>query len=195
MENWFTADTHWSHSNVIRYCKRPQYNPNDYIEEGHSLHWISKERKFERTTEMDEMLIENWNALIKKSDNVYHLGDFCFAPLRLPKILERLNGKIHLILGNHDEKQQQILLATGKFIWIKVYQRLRLEQNKIILCHYPFASWDGSCHGSFCLHGHCHGNYHANGKILDVGVDNHNYSPWNYEEIKEYLRIKNINKI
>jgi calcineurin-like phosphoesterase family protein len=54
MNKWFISDTHFSHANIIRYTGRP----------------------FQSVNEMDERLIENWNALIAPEDIVFFLGDF-----------------------------------------------------------------------------------------------------------------------
>ena len=50
------------------------------------------------------------------------------------------------------------------------------------------------------LHGHCHNNmdnwkneHMPKAKILDVGVDGHNFKPWSFEEIKEYMKKKEEN--
>ena len=80
---YFTSDTHFYHSNIIGFCKRP----------------------FKNVEDMNETLIENWNRVVGQDDIVFHLGDFCLGGSHeWTKILNRLNGKIYLILGNHDLK-------------------------------------------------------------------------------------------
>ena len=80
---WFTSDTHFYHSNIIGFCKRP----------------------FKNVEDMNETLIENWNRVVGQDDIVFHLGDFCLGgSAEWTKILDRLNGKIYLIMGNHDLK-------------------------------------------------------------------------------------------
>lgn len=185
---FFTADTHYLHSNVIKHCKRPQFNVSDFDQDGK---WLSPEIAKERVEAMNEMLIEKHNSVVKPGDIVYHLGDFCFSK-EANKIFNRLNGNLHLILGNHDEKMVKSE-TFPKFAWIKPYYRLKLGDRKIILCHYPFARWDCIHYGSFHLHGHCHGSYQPVwGKILDVGVDRQgDYRPWSYEEICTYMEGRN----
>lgn len=52
---------------------------------------------------MDEALINNWNSVVGENDIVFHLGDFAFAPnWRWKELLEKLNGRIYLIMGNHE---------------------------------------------------------------------------------------------
>ena len=80
---FFTSDTHFNHANIIRFCNRP----------------------FKDVEQMNEVMIANWNSVIGKDDTVFHLGDFCLGgAAEWTKILERLNGKIYLIMGNHDLK-------------------------------------------------------------------------------------------
>ena len=80
---FFTSDTHFNHANIIRFCNRP----------------------FKDVEQMNEVMIANWNSVIGKDDTVFHLGDFCLGgAAEWTKILDRLNGKIYLIMGNHDLK-------------------------------------------------------------------------------------------
>ena len=80
---FFTSDTHFGHTNIMKYCKRP----------------------FETVEEMDQTIIDNWNSVVRPEDIVFHLGDFGFCgSLRLREIVDQLNGKIYLITGNHDRK-------------------------------------------------------------------------------------------
>ena len=85
-QTFFTSDTHFNHANIIRFCNRP----------------------FKDVEQMNEVMIANWNNVIGKDDTVFHLGDFCLGgAAEWTKILDRLNGKIYLIMGNHDLKSQQ----------------------------------------------------------------------------------------
>ena len=77
---YFTADTHFGHKAILQYCNRP----------------------FETINEMNEALINNWNSKVGPGDIVFHLGDFAFGGSTIWKsILERLNGRKYLIIGNH----------------------------------------------------------------------------------------------
>lgn len=50
----------------------------------------------------EEMLIDKHNSVVGQDDNVLFLGDFSF---KSPGVYAKLlNGKKHLILGNHDRK-------------------------------------------------------------------------------------------
>lgn len=139
---------------------------------------------------MDAFLIEQWNKKVKKGSVVYHLGDFCFSRT-LSVFVNKLNGTIHLIRGNHDRVSSE---QAKSFHWVKDYYRLKVEKQKIVLSHYPFARWDCQHHGAWHLHGHCHNSYTIQrGKILDVGIDGReDYSPWHYDEIEEYMSSRLI---
>lgn len=76
---FFTSDFHANHANIIKFCDRP---------------WKTKE-------EMTEVLIENWNSVVSPDDIVFNLGDFMWSSSWNP-VLEKLNGHIYLIWGNHE---------------------------------------------------------------------------------------------
>ena len=79
---YFTADTHFGHCNVIRFCDRP----------------------FASAEEMDEAMIQNWNDRVTGNDTVYILGDMFFRSTNAEEILKRLKGKKRLIFGNLGRK-------------------------------------------------------------------------------------------
>lgn len=153
---WFTSDTHFGHKMVAE-----------------------KYRGYTDAGEMDEEIIERWNKAISPGDRVYHLGDVSLRkPAETAKILSRLNGRIYLIRGNH-ENSAESTKCRDRFEWIKDYHYLKLGGHKIALLHYPMLSWRSSHHGSYHLHGHCHGHLLTNDnfKRLDVGVDCWNLRP------------------
>lgn len=178
MTTWFTSDTHFGHKNVIKYCNRP----------------------FETVDEMNLGLITKWNQCVQPGDEVYHLGDFAFCRgSELNAIVSSLNGQIYLIRGNHDHSDTTKL---KRFAWVKDYYELKVNGQKIVLCHYPIESWNGRHHGAWHLHGHCHGSLKdtLNHKRLDVGVDTasslHNfevvryYRPYSYDEICQAMSFR-----
>jgi calcineurin-like phosphoesterase family protein len=126
---WFTSDTHYGHSNILEFCKRP----------------------FDDVAEMDEKLIAYHNELVKPEDTVYHLGDFAFAShSRISSILNRLNGTYRMLRGNHDKWMKKF--KHPKIEWIKDYFEIREEG--LVMFHYPLGSWNGMRRGSIMLHGH-----------------------------------------
>jgi calcineurin-like phosphoesterase family protein len=168
----FTSDSHFGHTNIIRYCGRP----------------------FETKEEHDETLIKNWNSVVTKKDIVYHLGDFGFgSPEYLHKgIAQRLNGKIHLIIGNHDAPTRMDPLKS-RFVFQKDVHFMKVKHNnkkiELFLSHYPHRSWPKSFHGSYHLFGHVHGKLPPHGLSFDVGVDACNFTPMSLEEVDAKMEI------
>jgi calcineurin-like phosphoesterase family protein len=162
---WFTADTHFGHTNIIKYCNRP----------------------FENTEEHDRVLIENWNRVVKPRDIIYHLGDFGYGTANdLKNIAEKLCGQIHFIKGNHDKSST--LNAIGKrFATVKdvhiISPKLDDVKIKIFLSHYAHRTWSMSNHGSWHLWGHSHGNMAPHGLSFDVGVDCWDFTPISLEQV------------
>lgn len=162
MSVYFTSDTHFGHENIIQMCNRP----------------------FANTEAMDEAMIERWNERVRPGDKVYHLGDFSFrSATGADKYLARLNGEIHLIAGNHDNRTLEH--HAHLFASVHLIHELRLGSHWLVLCHYPMREWHGSWRGSWHLFGHVHSrlDHQPHGFSLDVGVDSHDFRPWSLEEI------------
>ena len=178
---YFTSDTHYWHKHIIGYCQRP----------------------YTSVEEMNDGLIANWNWRVHQDDTVYFIGDFAFCgATKAQAIFDQLPGQKHLILGNHDYQ------TTKKLPWLSIkdyclirphieYQDDEGEMCKtphpIVLCHFPILSWDGMAHGSWMLHGHCHGSLADSGALrLDVGVDAHNMQPISLEEVQTYMALRTV---
>ncbi len=180
MSIFFSADHHFGHRAIIEYAGRP----------------------FSSVEEMNETMIGTWNARVGKRDEVYYLGDISLcrtAPTY--EILQRLNGRIYLVRGNHDKSLKGAVL--DRFVWVKNYYELRYEgagirvkgadATKIVLFHYPQEVWNKSHFGSWCLHGHCHGSLVTKRNIrrLDVGVDTRDdYAPYSLEEVEAFMSTR-----
>lgn len=189
---WFTADLHLDHSNIIRYCERPQYHVGDYyMSREKKIRWVSESIKLDRLKEMNEMLVENHNSVVKPSDIVFDLGDLFFGLKALEKWVPKLNGRRYLILGNHDDVYRKKLWKSGQFEVVDYFYKLKLNKFKFLLSHRPFARWESNSH-TFHLHGHCHGTYKPDyGKILDVGIDAQGeYRPWHLDEVLQYMTTR-----
>lgn len=164
---FFTSDTHFDHESIIRLSKRP----------------------FQTVTEMNEALIANWNAVIRDQDTVWHLGDFCIGSDEpASTFASRLNGTIHLIQGNHDDRTVRDCAAS--FASIDTMKSISVDGQHIFLCHYPLREWNRAWRGSWHLFGHVHGRLdnEPRSKSLDVGVDSRNYRPVSFEEIRGVMR-------
>ena len=157
---WFTADTHFTHTNVIKYCARP----------------------FASADEMDAHMIEAWNAVVGKTDVVYHLGDFAISrdPRTVRRIFGQLNGQKFLTPGNHDAA------ATKALSWCSTdqIQFKTIAGTQVVMSHYAMRVWPGQHHGAINLFGHSHGNLPATKNSLDVGVDAWGFAPVSIEDIR-----------
>lgn len=170
MNNWFTADTHFDHDNILEFQPRP----------------------FSSIEEMNEAIIENWNSRVKRGDMIYFLGDMSW---RNPDIyIPRLNGQIHFIKGNHDKMTDGALLKHKNIHSVNSIKDIRISGVHITLCHYSMRTWNKSCHGSWHLFGHSHGNIQGIGKSFDVGVDCHNYFPISFDEVDHIMAFQPDNK-
>lgn len=181
---FFCSDPHFSHGNIMKFCKRP----------------------FQTTEEMDEYMVKRWNERVKPKDIVFILGDFCFGGSgRWNDLLDRLNGKKYLILGNHDEKN----LRQGymqRFESVTYQMHIYVDGQSIYLNHYPFLCYAGSYRGEksevWQLFGHVHTTPKTKeGRDIsrlsalfplqyDVGFDNNDYMPITFEEVKAKIQYQ-----
>jgi calcineurin-like phosphoesterase family protein len=170
---YFTADLHLSHTNIIKYCNRP----------------------FKDANHMDEIITKNFLEVLKPEDTLYILGDISFRPEPVEKFFSRLPEglKIYYIRGNHDFK------LTNEFLLkycVSVYPMIdiKIEGQKITLCHYAMRTWNCSCHGAWDLHGHSHGTLPPLGKQMDVGVDTNHFYPYSFYEIRKTMEARGENE-
>jgi len=174
---WFTSDTHFCHKNILRFCNR----------------------SFTDIDEMNEILINNWNDCVKPDDYVFHLGDFAFTNAKnISDIEKRLNGHIYLIKGNHDEFVFKQIRNYEHIEWIGYQLYINVCDQKIYLNHYPFLCYAGTYRNNnsiWQLFGHVHTQKNSKGLDMsrmnmlfpyqyDVGVDNNDYKPVNFNDIK-----------
>lgn len=152
---------------------------------------------------MNEGLIKNWNSVVGKDDIVFNLGDFAFAPDRKWKeILGRLNGHHYLILGNHDVTRWPGDSIMKLFERVENQMILKIDGRTVYLNHYPYlcygGSWRGPENAVYALHGHVHSGPNSSGKDsdrlvnlfpyqYDVGVDNNDYFPVAWTQVKEII--------
>lgn len=177
---WFTSDTHFHHRQIIRLSHRP----------------------FGSVDEMNRELIKKWNETIPKDGIVFHLGDFCMGSYQQwDNILSQLNGRIYLILGNHD---MQYFMSRFKNRIERVTQQMTIHVGDqiIILNHNPFLCYGGESKNVWQLFGHVHsGPLSIEGfdlprlKMLfprqyDVGVDNNCFRPVSFAEVKAKIKAQ-----
>lgn len=179
---YFTSDTHFNHSNIIRFCSRPFHDVN----------------------EMNEILIQKWNEVVPNDGIVYHLGDFAWGNyVKWEEIRKRLNGNIVLIRGNHDYKNGKNTERLFDSVYPQLY--LNIEGRNVLLNHFPFLCYGGTYRSSkdvvYQLFGHVHTSKDMNGldkermKFLfpsqyDVGVDNNDFKPISWYEVDKIIQEK-----
>lgn len=170
---WIISDTHFNHANIIKYCDRP----------------------FKSTEEMDEVMVDNWNSVVKDEDIVYHLGDVYFSGGRtdgyISTLLSRLKGRKRLVLGNHDDaKDQQFYKPFQKITVWRMFPDFGL-----LLTHVPvhesslFRGASGNEKDPPKLrniHGHIHTQKSPSTDHLCVCVEQTGYFPVNIEAIRKW---------
>lgn len=171
---FFTSDTHFDHHNIL-------------------FKYTSGTRTGANKEEMTANMITTWNQRVSPSDTVYHLGDVSFASdERTARILQQLNGTIHLVKGNHD-KSALSQLCRDRFASIQQYLRVTIDRHTVVMFHYPIYEWDQMHRGAFHLYGHVHGGVEIAGRAMDVGIDTRtDMAPYSWDEVKQRLLAKPI---
>lgn len=207
---FFTSDTHFYHLNCIKNSQRtPWLDPSNI---GPNGKWIDRNKAHEDMLRMNSDLIKNWNSRITKEDIVYFLGDFSWAKkYETYTIINQLNFKrLNFVYGNHDFPIRQIQREVSNHrcgwpFWNSLtflgdYAEAKIDNQWIVMCHYPLVTWNKKAYGGIHLNAHCHNNMFASrkegkclGKILDVGVDGNNYFPYEFSEIRSIMGNKPIN--
>lgn len=174
---WFTSDTHFYHDQDFL------YGPRGY----------------KSIEEMNEASIERWNSVVRPGDVVYHLGDVLMNHYDI-NIINRLNGTIFLVRGNHDtDNKLSAIAATGKLAntsCVPTSELIKFGKLSLFICHYPVltANFDDKHFSQHVinLHGHTHqkGNwlFADNPFIYHVGLDSHDMKPVHIEEIIADIR-------
>lgn len=200
MQNiWFTSDTHFSHKNILKHCvgRLKSFGINE------------SDSDASKVILNDKAIIERWNKKVNKYDIVYIIGDFSFASTEhTKKILNQLNGRKFLILGNHDKSSESL---RGYFEQITQIKEITFRQKNfdfldedfsVVCCHYPMVTWNRKHYGSVNVHGHCHGNIddfnEASADLrVDVGIDSKlaNYDLVCLEKLYWYFKEKTKGKL
>ena len=182
---FFTSDTHFGHTNIIKYCRRP----------------------FDSIKDHDAALIRRWNDKVGPDDLVFHLGDVGFGdPAYINKVLSQLNGRIILVIGNHDWRLLK-KLDMSRFEDVVQQVNMNIDGHHIYLNHFPMLAFSGAYRGleaTWQLFGHVHtspytdeGLDQARMKHLfttqyDVGVDNNDFTPVSFEEVRQIIENQQL---
>ncbi|QJA43057.1 hypothetical protein [Phaeobacter phage MD18] len=152
---FFTGCTHFGHANIIKLANRP----------------------FADIKQMDEALTDYWNETVRPSDRVYHLGDFAWWKKDPMPYLDRLNGEIILLRGNHDPDN-----------WGEVYCEIKRYKRLWCMMHYPIEEWNGWFRGAAHVHCHTHKKQLVSAeRRFNVGVDATAFRPINIDELEALI--------
>jgi calcineurin-like phosphoesterase family protein len=157
--------------------------------------------------EMHNSIIENFNAVVSKDDVVFYLGDLSFCKGHEKSLLQdmvnKLNGEIHYILGNHDKfediKKLNRFKTINDYVEVKITHltpspsdssKMVLDERLFCCMHYPIYACNKAHHGAIMLHGHSHmalsnDELHTKNRIIDVGCMGYDYKPVSYSKIIE----------
>ncbi len=173
-KSYFTADWHLFHANIIKYCNRP----------------------FSNVEEMNTIILDRLNEKVSPNDNLYFLGDMAFCPeYKLLDWLDKVKCRnIFALKGNHDRTASSI---RDRFVWYKDMAEIKVNEQRIVLCHYAMKVWNKSHHGAWHLYGHSHGTLpdDKNSLSIDVGVDTNNFYPYSLDDIAERMVKKDFKPI
>lgn len=160
-QTFITSDTHFGHSNIIKYCKRP------YKVEGGNRNPAN----IPEVQRMNEDILQLFDRLTADCD-IWHLGDFWFPGgnpkafssdelvLNIDNAVKRIkqNGRrIFLVLGNHDNGRLNNMSSVDYYLdrgFDKVYDSPVILEDKWILSHEPVWIEPGSHFVN--LYGHTH---------------------------------------
>jgi calcineurin-like phosphoesterase family protein len=190
---FFTADLHLNHPNIILHCDRNKWlYPNPNFDSNKPYHFKFNNPKAVNLAQHDEDIIANWNSVVDKKDTVYILGDLCWK--YHSHYIMLLNGTKMLIRGNHDKMDLKSFNLFAELGGARYQYSFftQIQKQQVMLSHCPYESWFSSCHGSWNLHGHCHGRMKERVDMLriDVGVDCWGYFPVPWEVIQKKMTIK-----
>lgn len=156
---WFTADQHFNHKKEF----------------------IWKKAGFSSSEEKDEIQVQRHNEVVRRNDIVIHAGDFAFVKTiqQANEYFKRLNGNHIYLKGSHDKWMPKHTLQ----IWEKT-----IEGQFLVVCHYNMRTWHRSHYNSWQLFAHSHGRLEPVGKQHDIGVDNNNFYPVSFEQLREIMK-------
>jgi len=178
---WLVSDTHFSHANILNF-KRSDGSPM---------------RRFSDVQEMDQFMIDQWNAVVRPQDHVYHLGDVAIrlhgttvvGSLLVPEgldVVKCLNGHKRLVRGNHDIFKTKEYIKRGfEEIWgVRIF-------DDLILSHIPLHPESVKKRWLANVHGHVHNNVppdHFGPKYFNVCVEYTDYQPVALESVRKAIR-------
>ena len=135
----FIADLHFGHKNILAYDNR----------------------RFPDIETHDREIVRLWNEHTSPEDEVWILGDISWLnPSKTAEIFNSLNGRLRLIVGNHDHGLIKKAAVRECFEELADYKELRLSaEQTLVLCHYPIPCFNNHYLGWTHLYGHVHASF------------------------------------
>ena len=177
---FFTSDTHFFHSNILKFQAETGTRLGSTVEE------------------MNQIIVDRWNEQVGKNDQVYILGDVSFGNVeKTDTLLKQLSGQKHLIYGNHDQMIKSNKKLQAHFVSVQDYKIARIGGKRVVLFHFPITVWDRAHYGEYHLFGHRHGRLVTDNRSMDVGIDAHPQKDmrlWSWEEIDAILSQRGFSR-
>ena len=153
---------------------------------GHDRAFVWGARGFKSIEEHDAEIIKRWNEVVTAEDDVYILGDLMLGDnAHGIQCLSQLNGKLHILTGNHCTAARQKLYHTLENMveFCGCATTIKYKKKQLYLSHYPTitSNMEANPHQAvFNLYGHTHQTtnfYNGQPFMYHVGVDSHNCYP------------------
>ena len=167
----------------------------------HNKEFIYKPRGFNSIFEMNEKIIENWNSVVSNEDEVFLLGDIMLNDdAEGCRCLDRLNGKIYILTGNHDTatRIQEYANIRPTILHLGLAYIFRYNGYRFYLSHYPtlVGNYDDNkkllneCLINLCGHSHYQNKFQDmdKGLIYHCELDAHNCYPVEIDQIIEDIK-------
>jgi calcineurin-like phosphoesterase family protein len=173
VQYFFTADTHFGHSSIIKY-------------DGQS---------YKDIYQRDQDIVTKWNETVHSRDSVFLLGDVGFLSDidYIRSIVASLNGHKYFIKGNHDSRDQiKMFEEFGEYLGLLA--EVIVMKQMISLCHYRMDFWRQSHKQSWHLHGHSHCCLpeQKHKMTYDVGINGNGMKPYSFSQINTIMSKKDF---
>jgi calcineurin-like phosphoesterase family protein len=140
-------------------------------------------RGFSSVEEHDEHIIAKWNSVVTKRDVTYILGDVTMEKSAPYPLLDRMNGVKHIVLGNHDRRQDaKRLLQYAESI------AGMIQYKGVMLTHCPIHPMELDYRFNKNIHGHIHEkvvllNGSPDPRYICVSCEQVDYTPKTLQEL------------
>ena len=159
----------------------------------HIQPFVWEARGYSSVENMNEEQVRKWNEVVSKDDEVWFLGDGMMNDnVAGAQCFSKLNGKIHIITGNHDTAARIEIYKQLGFD-VQDGKRLSYKKKSFILSHEPIITSNGAFKGwrdTINIHGHTHQttNFTEGYNLMyHAGVDSHNGYPIALDDIIEEI--------